>query len=194
MIDTLGLVYLDPAGQHRGPVERDAGLLEITSRLPSPRGDLTRVSAGRREIWVGGQQHLYDVNGQLLLSTRASRQRFYRDEAVTMPHRVEVTRCRASRRRSRSIVDVASYSINRLTGDSTELWAMPQIEGYPSVDIADPQFRLPVAAIPPGADGTATAYGARRPTGYGPDVTAPMNLRARRHRWRTIRGYESRRM
>ena len=48
-------------------------------------------------------------------------------------------------------VDVASYSINRLSGDSTELWTMPQIEGYPSVDIADPQFRLPVAAIPPEA-------------------------------------------
>ena len=43
LIDTLGLVYLDPAGQHRGPVERDAGLLEVTSQLPSPRGNLTRV-------------------------------------------------------------------------------------------------------------------------------------------------------
>ncbi|MHB8971627.1 MAG: hypothetical protein ACYC4N_14380 [Pirellulaceae bacterium] len=167
LIDTLGLVYLDPAGEHRGPVERDAGLLEITSRLPSPRGDLTRVLLVDAKYGWPAQQHLYDVNGQLLLSTRASRQRFYRDEAVTMPHRVEVTIMPGQPSQIAFDVDVASYSINRLSGDSTELWTMPQIEGYPSVDIADPQFRLPVAAVPVGVANTAMPN-----TGYamGPDA------------------------
>ncbi len=111
-------------------------------------------------------------NGQLLLSARASRQRFYRDEAVTMPHHIEVALMPGQPSQIAFDVDVGSYAINRLTGDSTELWAMPQIEGYPSVDIADPQFRPPVAAIPPGSDGTNNPYlvpggHVYGPSGYG---------------------------
>jgi hypothetical protein len=179
LIDTLGLVYLDPAGQHRGPVERDPGLLEVTSQLPSPRGNLTRVLLVDAKYGWPAQQHLYDVSGQLLMSARASRQRFYRDEAVTMPHRIEVTLMPGQPAQIAFDVDVSSYSINRQSGDAAELWAMPRIEGYPSVDIADPQFRLPVAAIPSDAAGRAGPYGvpggySMSPGAYGPPRTAAL--------------------
>ncbi|MHB0955137.1 MAG: hypothetical protein ACYC0X_02035 [Pirellulaceae bacterium] len=186
LIDTLGLVYLDPAGQHRGPIERDAGLLEITSQLPSPRGDLTRVLLIDAKYGWPAQQHLYDANGQLLMSARASRQRFYRDEAVTMPHRVEVTLMPGQPAQIAFDVDVASYAINRLSGDAAELWTMPQIEGYPSVDIADPQFRLPVAAIPLPATSTTIPYGV--PGGYSIGPPAPGARRIAS--LPSLRGYE----
>lgn len=149
LIDTLGLVYLEPTGQHTGPVDRTDGLLEITSRLPSPRGEMTRVMLVDAKYGWPAQQHLYDAGGQLLLSTRASQQRFYREESVTLPHRIEVTLMPGQPSQMAFDLDIAQYSINRLTGDSTELWTMPQIDGYPAVDIADPQFRPPVAGGPP---------------------------------------------
>ncbi len=61
LIDTLGLVYLDPAGQHGGPIPRESNLLEITSRIPSPRGDLTRVLLVDAKYGWAAQQHVYDV-------------------------------------------------------------------------------------------------------------------------------------
>ncbi len=152
LVDALGLLYLDPAGSHHGPVRREGNLLEITSRIPSPRGDLTRVLLVDATYGWAARQHWYDVNGQLLLSARADRHRYYRDESVTMPHHIEVALMPGQPSQMAFDLDVGSYAINRPAGDSTELWTMPTMAGYPSVDIADPQFRPPVAAAPPGLD------------------------------------------
>jgi hypothetical protein len=179
LIDTLGLIYLDPAGQHHGPVARATNQLEITSRIPSPRGDMTRVLLIDARYGWAAQQHLYDANGQLLLSARADRQRYYRDEAVTLPHHIEVSLMPGQPSQIALEVDVGSYAINRRVTDGGELWAMPQIEGYPAVDIADPRFRPPVAALSPptiAAPGPFLIPDAtgRMPSVYGPTRTATL--------------------
>jgi hypothetical protein len=186
LIDTLGLVYLEPTGQHTGPVDRGEGLLEITSRVPSTRGELTRVMLVDAKYGWPAQQYLYDASGQLLLSTRASRQRFYREESVTLPHRIEVTLMPGQPSQIAFGLDVAQYSINRLSGDSSELWTMPQIEGYPAVDIADPQFRPPVASGPEQPPQTGPYSG---PAGWPPptgESTVPRTANVPDYR-----GYES---
>jgi hypothetical protein len=147
LIDTLGLIYLDPAGRHHGPVARATNQLEITSRIPSARGDMTRVLLLDGTYGWASQQHLYDANGQLLLSALASGHRFYRDNSVTLPHHVEVTLLPGQPSQIAFEVDIGSYAINRAASGGSELWTMPQIEGYPAVDIADPRFRPPVASL-----------------------------------------------
>jgi len=156
LVDTLGLVYLDPAGQHSGPVMRNPNLLEVTSRIPSPRGDLTRVLLVDAKYGWAAQQHWYDVNGQLLMSARADRHRFYRDEAVTMPHHIEVAVMPGQPSQMAFDLDIDNYALNRAAGNAAELWTMPVIEGYRSVDITDPNFRPPVAAAPGGFDASPT--------------------------------------
>ena len=186
LVDTLGLIYLDPAGSHSGPVAREPNLLEITSRIPSPRGDLTRVLLVDAKYGWAAQQQWYDANGQLLLSARAGRPRFYREEAVTMPHHIEVALLPGQPAQMAFDLDVTSFAINRLTGDAAQLWTMPQIEGYPAVDIAAPQFRPPVAGPLPGAGGTphpvlvpgAAPYG---PSGYG-TLESPRTARLTNYR------------
>ncbi len=192
LIDTLGLVYLEPTGQHSGPIDRADGLVEITSRLTSPRGEMVRVMLVDAKYGWPAQQHLYDAGGQLLLSTRASQQRFYREESVTLPHHIEVTLMPGQPAQMAFDLDIAQYSINRLTGDGTELWTMPRIDGYPAVDIADPQFRPPVAGGPPTGPsptgpsplGPAPAYSGWGPTSGDPSVPRTANLP-------DYRGYES---
>ena len=59
----------------RGPAQRSGGaegLLEITSRIPSAHGEMTRVMLVDAKYGWPAQQHLYDAAGQLLLSTRAA--------------------------------------------------------------------------------------------------------------------------
>ncbi len=109
------------------------------------------------------EQHFYDANGQLLLSARASQHRFYPEDAVTMPHHVELRLLPGQPSQLAFDVDVSRYVFNRLTGAPSELWTLPQIAGYPRVDIADPRFRPPLAAVTPGSHETG---GKRRPPSY----------------------------
>ncbi len=159
LIDTLGLVYLDPQGRHQGPTERESNRLEVRSQIPSPRGDMTRVLLlDAKYGWIVEQQ-FYDANGQLLVSARASRHRYYREDAVTMPHHVEVSLMPGQPTQMSFDVDVGRYVFNRLAGQSGGLFAMPEINGSPSVDVADPRFRPPLAAVPRGPYGEAMQYG-----------------------------------
>lgn len=148
LIDTLGLVYLDPAGKHQGPVRREANLLEVTSQIPTPHGDMSRILLVDATYGWIAEQHLYDANGQLMLSARANRHRFYADNGVTLPHHVEVRLMPGQPSQMAFDMDVGVYVVNSLYGEPSELWTLPTIGDYPTVDIADPQFRPPVASQP----------------------------------------------
>ena len=158
LTDALGLIRLESRERHSGPTKRD-NLLEVRSEIPSPRGDMTRVLLLDAKYGWMVEQHYYDANGQLLLSARASEHRYYPDDAVTMPHHVEVRLLPGQPSQLAFDVDVSRYVFNRLAGESSELWTLPQIEGYPAVDIADPRFRPPVAAVPQDPYQAGAMYG-----------------------------------
>ncbi len=145
LIEALGVVYLDPYGRHEGPISQGAGRAEIRSRLPSPDGELTKVTVIHDSYGWVLEQHVYDPRGQLLASARASNHRYYPVEGVSLPSRVEVQLPPAQLSFQ---IDVSGYAINQLYGDPAQLWALPQIEGHPLVDIADPRFQPPGAAPP----------------------------------------------
>ena len=124
LVDALGLIRLDPEARHSGPNARD-DLLEIRSQIPSPRGDMTRVLLINAKYGWMVEQHYYDVNGQLLLSARAGEHRYYPNDAVTMPHRVEVRLLPGQPSQLAFDVDVGRYLFNQLTGEQPELWTLP---------------------------------------------------------------------
>ncbi len=146
LIQALGLVRLEPHHQHSQPTPRDS-LLEVRSQLPTPRGNMTRVLLlDPKYGWVV-QQHLYDANGQLLLSATASEHRYYRDKNVSMPHHLEIQLAPGQPTQLAFEVDVSRFLFSPLTG-AGDRWTMPRIDGSPAVDITDPTFYPPVAARP----------------------------------------------
>ncbi len=146
LTEALGLVYLSPDDRHTGPTQRES-LLEIRSQIPSPRGDMTRVLLVDAKYGWMVEQHYYDANGQLLLSARASEHRYYPENAVTMPHHIEIRLSPGQPSQLAFDLDVNTYVFNRLAGDPNELWALPKKNGYPTIDIADPKFRPGIAAV-----------------------------------------------
>lgn len=151
--ELLGLVRLERGEHHVGPTPRD-NLLEIQSRIPSPRGDMTRVILLDATYGWIVEQHYYDANGQLLFSGRASEHRYYPDDAVSMPHRVEIQMLPGQPAQLAFEIEVGRFMFNRLSDDRSELWSLPTIEGVPAVDITDPGFQ------PPGAPGAPPEYDA----------------------------------
>jgi hypothetical protein len=166
LIEALGVAYLDPTARHEGPFETGDGRLEIRSRLYSPQGEMNRVTIlDNRYGWVL-EQHLHDASGRLVAVARASQHRHYPTWRVTLPHRVEVELPPAQ---MAFTFDVPRYVINQLSGDPAEVFALPQIEGYPLVDLADPRnfgyAQPPLASASP-SDPSASY--APPPSGYAP--------------------------
>ncbi|MFW6170739.1 MAG: hypothetical protein ACODAD_09635 [Planctomycetota bacterium] len=156
--DLLGLVRFEGGEQHVGPTVRD-NLLEIRSRIASPDRDMTRVILLDATYGWIVEQHYYDANGQLLFSARAAEHRYYPNDAVTMPHRVEIQVLPGQPTQFAFEIEVGQFVFNRLSGEHSELWSLPTIEDVPAIDIADPNFQ------PPGSPGVASEY--------GPNATGP---------------------
>lgn len=166
LIDAFGLAYLDPAHVHEGPYSRGPDQLVIRSRIPSPDGDLLKITVVHATYGWVLEQHLYDSRSQLIASVLASNHRYYREPGVTLPHRIQVQLPPPAQP---LLIDVESYAINQPSANPTQLWAMPTYEGYPLVNLAEPRVqpensdRTPSRAPPPA--GLAPGYPV---TGYRP--------------------------
>ena len=172
--EALGLVRFDPAFRHEGPYAVRQGQLEIRSTINSSSGPMTKVtSVDDRHGWVLSQ-HVYDQAGRRLASAVATDHRYDPAAGVTLPHRVDV---QLPPSQLAFTIDVAAYVVNRLDADPAQLWAMPQLDGYDYVDLADPNLRLPGQTPPPSVSQRQPAY---PPTGYNSPAVA--RLRGYDHR------------
>jgi len=92
------------------------------------------------------EQRLFDAKGSLLASSVASDHRQDPLSGLIMPKIVEV-RCPAAQFTMR--INLGNVRINRLSGNPTELWAMPGYNGVPAVDLSNPSFAP--STVPPDA-------------------------------------------
>ena len=134
--EAIGLVYLDPAGYHEGPFELEGGKYEIRSRFPSPSGEVSRrMIVDDRFGWVL-EQHLTLANGQILASVKASEHSFYPRHGVSLPHRVQIQLLPGTENQLAFQIDVPRYQINNNIGDASQIWSLPEYDGYPQIDIS----------------------------------------------------------
>jgi len=134
LIEALGVVHLDPADRHEGPIASRAGRLEIRSTLSSPSGDITRVMVIDATYGWVLEQHIYDWRGQHLASAISSDHRYDPVVGVSLPRRVEIKLPPAQ---MAFTIDIADYVINSLDGDPAQLWTMPQPSGNSLVNLAE---------------------------------------------------------
>lgn len=136
--DALGLTEFDPQHEHEGPADRSDGQLEIRTRLQTPTGPQTRITAiDPKYGWIT-EQMLLDPQGTPIVIARSSRHRFYPEVGVSLPQRITINVAPATAQSQTLTVDAQNYTINRLSGDPSMLWTMPQPPGVPMVDLAAP--------------------------------------------------------
>ncbi len=139
LIDALGVVDLEPGGEHNGPYQRVPGKIEIHTRLPSASGDLTKITViDERYGWVLEQQII--DQGQVVASSVASQHRFYPEHGVSLPQHVDIQIISKLLSKQALSIDLGPYRINQLAGNRDQLWAIPQPEGIPIIDLASPQL------------------------------------------------------
>jgi len=131
VLDAIGMAQFSPQDQHQGPLPHGDGTLEILSIIQSPTGTLTKSTViDARKAWVL-EQHIYDSRGQLLVSTRASRHRYYPGVNVSLPQEVEI---RVPSMPLALTIDVGTVYINQVA-DNPALWALPVLSGYPQINL-----------------------------------------------------------
>ncbi len=138
LIDALGLVTFNPMGRHEGPTPRGVDQLEIRSYVPSPTGDLTKVTLVHAQYGWVLQQQIYNQRGQLLASARASQHRYYAHAGVSLPQHVDVQLAPGQPSELSFELDMSDYYINQIYGDPEHLWSMPRPQGVPIINLADP--------------------------------------------------------
>ncbi|MDG2382186.1 MAG: hypothetical protein P8N76_10980 [Pirellulaceae bacterium] len=140
LIEALGVVEIDPTGEHEGPFPARPGHLQIRSRIHTPSGELTKITVvDASRGWVV-EQHLFDTANQPLASALASGFQYDASNSVSLPRNVEIRLPPAD---LVFTLKTERHLINQVVGDDRQLWAMPQIDGYPYVDLGNPNALQP---------------------------------------------------
>lgn len=167
LVQALGLVEFDPLAVHEGPTQPQEGQLQIRSVIPSADGQRVKITVLDAAYGHVIEQHLYDERGERLASALASKHHHDSATGVTLPRHVEI-QLPASHMNFQ--VDVQEYLINRLAGDPSQLWSMPNHEGYPPMNLANLR--------PPGGGPPASAY---PPVNAGGFLPPPVNQAPPQH-------------
>jgi hypothetical protein len=88
--EAFGIIELDPQGRHEGPKTTAGGRLEVTSYIPSPRGDYRRVISLDPVSGTIMQTRLYDQQGKMIALANMSKHQYYAAINWSLPHEVQV--------------------------------------------------------------------------------------------------------
>ena len=131
--EALGLVHLDPSARHEGPFQLGGGGLQIRTTLPSPEGNVTRITTVDAGTGCVLKQRLLDPSGVMLAVATTSGHRYDPQTGTTIPRRIDVDLPSVSVAFTLHLHDV---QINPLRLQPA-LWEKPEFPGYPVVDLND---------------------------------------------------------
>jgi hypothetical protein len=140
LIEALGVVDLDPARPHEGPLVLPGDRVEIRTLRQTPTGPMTKSTiVDLRHGWVV-EQHLFDAQGQRVASAAAREHRRDPLSNLTMPKIVDLY---SPRMNFQMRIDLGNVKINSpMMADRAELFAMPSYPNYPPVDLCDPNLQV----------------------------------------------------
>ncbi|MEM8865645.1 MAG: hypothetical protein AAGF31_08910 [Planctomycetota bacterium] len=147
VVDALGLVTLDPAAAYQGPFPRADGALELRHTVTGPNGPTQRVTVvDPTRAWVV-EQHAYDQTGTLVASAIAEDFRFDPVQQVSLPERVTI---RVPNADLALTINTGTVAINTPIVNPGQQWSLPNLEGYPQVDLGQSDG-IPGVAVAPAA-------------------------------------------
>lgn len=147
LVEALGIVDLDPGLPHQGPIPLSGNRLQVNTIRDGPTGPSTKITVVDARSAAVLEQYLYDAQGQLVAGAVAHQHRQDPLTGLIVPKMVEI-RCPPTDLVMR--IDLGNAQINRPLPNPGELWAMPRYDGWPVVDLADPNLRF---SAPPTAAG-----------------------------------------
>ena len=153
LIEALGIVEFRPDEEHLGPYRSSAGQLEIHSTRQTPDGPTRKITTVHASTGAVLKQQVYNHLGQLAAVATAHENRRDPLSGLIMPRIVDIESPTAQFSLRVNLGDVA---INTPTPNAVELWTMPRIEGWQTVDMGDPRLKFLPTAPPTGTSAASS--------------------------------------
>lgn len=134
LIEGLGLYESQPNDVHQGPFMTNEGLLKLLTVRQTPSGPQTRVSLIDSKRGLIQQQAIYNAQNELVAYTNSLAYKYYEKEGVNLPHRLEM-HLYQGKQVTKMIVEAGEFEFNSLYGDPNRMWAMPNPDGVPKIDL-----------------------------------------------------------
>lgn len=144
LIEALGVVTFDPAGQHRGPIPVGTGRLQIQTSLTTASGPMTKVTVVDELRGLVLEQHLYDAQGQRIATALTSQHQADPVSGAILPRHIEI---QWPATQFSLKIDLRSLQVNNLAGDPQQLWSLPDYPGWPPYDLG--QAGVPMMQLQP---------------------------------------------
>lgn len=157
--EALGVVELDPTGQHEEPTVRADGKVEVVSYIPSPRGAYRRVLTLSPTLGTIEQTRLYDVTGKLVAMAQQSDHEYFSDIDYSLPHNVIVQLYADEGPALSFTIDVGFPLRNQPPNTDPDAFKPPDPTGLSTVNLV--QYNRSQAAVQP----TPPTYTPTEPTG-----------------------------
>jgi hypothetical protein len=126
LINALGLVQIDPQGQHFGPFQAGNNRLQFYSLIQKNGTKQTRALLIDAATGAVQQTSLYDQNNRLVAYANAINFKNYDRYGVTLPSKVELHVVQPGQKDFILKVDLGTFSVNSLFGDPNQMWSIPQ--------------------------------------------------------------------
>lgn len=143
VMDSLGLVQIDPTTVVSGPVLRPDGKLEIQSSMVMPAGTYQRVVFIQKDAGYVTDQFLYNPAGALVAQSQATNHQYYAAQQVALPHRVDLSLSPSAGPPLSMRIDIGDYTVNQLLSGDPNLFVMPTSAAQ-TIDLASPQAAMPM--------------------------------------------------
>ncbi|HWB08029.1 MAG TPA: hypothetical protein VG826_02205 [Pirellulales bacterium] len=143
IIEALGIVTFDPAGQYSPPVQSGQRRLRFETAVDTAHGRMTKVTeVDESQGWIVGQ-HLYDAQRQLVASALASNHGREPATGVALPSRIDIqTPATATSPQFSLRLELHNVRVNQLPSNQEQLWTLPSYPGATPINLADPNLRM----------------------------------------------------
>jgi hypothetical protein len=145
LVEAVGITQFDPSLPHQGPFPRPNNRYEIRTIRETANGPTTKITIIDGSQALVLEQHLLDSQGQLVASAITSEHRVDPLTLLVLPRIVDI---RWPKSQLSLRIDLGAVEINRQPSYSPELWLLPTYDGWPPVDLCNPNFQFAPTGAP----------------------------------------------
>jgi len=153
LVEAMGIVEFRPEDEHLGPYCSSPGQLEIHSTRHTADGPTRKITTVHASTGAVLKQQVYNHLGQLVAVATAHEHRRDPLSDLIMPRIVDIE---SPMSQFSLRVNLGNVAINTPTSNAAELWTMPRIEGWQTVDLGDPRLQFEPSAPPRGTSAASS--------------------------------------
>ena len=135
LLEGLGLIQFEATDFHElDPNLTAEGHIRLVTTRQTSNGQIYRTTLLHAQQGIILQQALYNSRGERIAYTNSEEYKSYPKQGIVLPQKI-VMHLSSNGQESKMVIETSDYSFDSLYGDPRQMWALPQPDGVPSIDL-----------------------------------------------------------